>query len=347
MQSGRALTLALALSTLGIVAMSSPAVAYERGGPSIVTKNPTVGKRGLYMIEDGDTLWDLCDIFFGEPWYWPHLWSYNPQLTSPHWIYPGDVIQVREPRPLERTTLVWSDSRYSNRKSELEILARYVGYLPTRPFKKSGQIKWAREEHDTLGEYDEIYVEFGVDTRVKRGDRFTIYRPEGELEHPHHGDLVGHRIRHLGIARVLDADQHYVKALILESYEEIYRGDLITSIFPHSWVVGPVTNQVEMNATIVDFHQPGTIAGQFQFVYLDVGRNDGVQRGNRLIVRRRGDGLWRDENEDDDHELNAFPWERVGEVMVVEAFESTSLGLIAASIGELSVGETLYMPAEY
>lgn len=333
---------------LGVVAMTPAAQAYERGGPNIVTKNPTVGKRGLYMIEDGDTLWDLCDLFFGEPWYWPHLWSYNPQLTSPHWIYPGDVVQVREPRPLERTTLVWSESRYSMRKSELEILARYVGYLPDRPFKRSGEIKWAREDHDTLGEYDEIYVEFGVDTKVKRGERFTIYRYGDELEHPITGDLVGHRIRHLGVARVLDAEPHFVKALILKSYEEIYRGDLITSAFPHSWVVGPVTNKVDVDAVIIDFHEPGSMVGQFQYVYIDVGANDAIERGNRFMIQRRGDGRWANLDEDDDEEEGKlFPWERIGEVMVVEVFESTSLAVVATSIGELSVGEKLHMPKDY
>lgn len=347
LRRGPLFVLAVSAALLGTVLMTVPSQAYERGGPNIVTKNPTVGKRGLYMIEDGDTLWDLCDIFFGDPWYWPNLWSYNPQLTSPHWIYPGDIIQVREPRPLERTTLVWSESRYSGRKSEMEILARYVGYLPAKPFEESGQIKWAREQHETLGEYDEIYIEFGVDTKVKRGERFTIYREEAELDHPETGDLVGHRIRHLGVARVLDADQHYVKALILRSYEEIQRGDLVTSIFPHSWVVGPVTNKNELSATLIDFFEPGTMSGQFQYVYIDRGRNDGVERGNRFIVRRRGDGTWEDDNEDDDHELDAFPWERVGEVMIVEAFESASLGVVAASISELEIGEQLFMPKDY
>ena len=195
---------------------------------------------------------------------------------------------------------------------------------------------WAREQHETLGEYDEIYIEFGVDTKVKRGERFTIYREEEELDHPETGDLVGHRIRHLGIARVLDADQHYVKALILRSYEEIERGDLVTSIFPHSWVVGPVTNKSELTGMLIDFVEPGTMSGQFQYVYLDRGRNDGVERGNRF-VRRRGDGTWEDDNEDGDY-IDAFPWG--GEVMV-EAFESASLG--RSEHLELEIGDQLFM----
>jgi hypothetical protein len=316
-------------------------------GPTIMTKNPTVGKRGLYIIQDEDTLWDLCDLFFGEPWYWPKLWSYNPQLTNPHWIFPGDIIQVREPQPPSRTTIVWSESRYTQRKVDLEILARYVGYLPQRAFEESGQITFARETRETLGEYDEVYIEFAVDTEVKKGQKFTIYRYEKELEHPETDDLVGHKIRHLGVLKVLDADQRFVKALIVRSYEEIYRDDLVTSIFPHDWVVGPVVNKVELESTIVDFHSPGKYVGQYQYVYLDKGRNDGLKRGNRFIIRRRGDGTWDEDPEDDDFPITDFPWEYLGEVMVVEAFESSSLGIVSRTILELEVGEVLYMPKDY
>lgn len=351
----------VAIVTLALtMGLAASAIAYERGGPNIVTKNPTVGKRGLYTIQDGDTLWDLCDLFFGEPWYWPTLWSYNPQITNPHWVWPGDVLQMREPQPPARTTLVWSESRYSKRKQDLEILSRYVGYLPDRPFKRSGEIRFAREEHRTLGEYDEVYIEFGVDTDVKVGDNWTIYRYEGEVEHPLTDEFVGHKIRHLGVVRVLDADQRMVKALILKSYQEIYRGDLVTSFFPHSWLVGPVTNQKELIGSIIDFDDPITMVGQYQYVYVDRGRNDGIKRGNRFIIQRRGDGLWYDEppyDEDDEVDPDVevgddpvgadFPWEHIGEVMIVEAFEGTSIGIVSGTNKELVRGDRLFAPKDY
>ena len=329
--------------------VAAPAHAYDPEAPTITTKNPTIGARGLYIIQDGDTLWDLCDIFFSEPWYWPTLWSYNPQLTNPHWVFPGDMIQIRKPQLAESTTIVWSESRYSKRKADLEILARYVGYLPDRPFRESGRIAFARESHVTLGEFDEIYIEFGVNTNVKRGERFTIYRGEGELEHPLDDDiLVGHKIRHLGVAKVLNADKKYIKALITRSYEEIQRGDLITSAFPHSWLVGPVTNESEIVATLVDYHQPMQHAGQYQYVYIDKGRNDGVRRGNRFVITRRGDGLWFDGDPDDsDIAITDFPWEHIGEVMVVEAFEDTSLAIVSRTIKELVRGDRLVMEKDY
>jgi hypothetical protein len=136
-----------------------------------------------------------------------------------------------------------------------------------------------------------------------------------------------------------------MKALIVKAYEEISRGDLLTPIFPHSWMVRPTRNEVEVTAHIVDYHDPMRYAGQFMYVYLDKGRNDGLQRGNRFIIQRRGDGLW---YEDPDEDLaEDFPWEHLGEVMVVEAFETTSLGIVTRSIIELMRGERLYMQPGY
>jgi len=340
----------LIASTLIIVTWTSmgQAVAYDLETPSIVTKTPTIGRRGLYIVQPDDTLWDLCEVFFGEPWFWPSLWSYNPQITNPHWLFPGDLIQIRRPQPPGNTTLIWSDSRYTTEKPNLEILSRYVGYLPDRPFRRSGEIVHARESHVTLGEYDEIYIQFGVDTEVRKGQRFTIYRYEGQLQHPKDGDLIiGHKIRHLGIAKVLSADSQFVKALILKSYEEIHRGDLITSIFPHAWVVGPVENESEVIAQIVDYQSPTTFAGQWQYVYIDKGRNDGIVRGNRFVIERRGDGLWELDGNTDDIPVTKFPWETYGEVMVVESFEETSLGIVSRAIRELVRGDRLRMEPGY
>ena len=34
----------------------------------------------------------------------PKVWSFNPEITNPHWIYPGDQVRLRvggAPRPVE------------------------------------------------------------------------------------------------------------------------------------------------------------------------------------------------------------------------------------------------------
>ena len=47
----------------------------------------------VYEVREGDTLWDLSVVFFGDGLYWSKIWSYNSSLTNPHLIYVGQSVQ--------------------------------------------------------------------------------------------------------------------------------------------------------------------------------------------------------------------------------------------------------------
>jgi len=45
-----------------------------------------------YIVQKGDTLWDLSEEYLKDPFAWQDLWKANPHIQDPHWIYPGDSI---------------------------------------------------------------------------------------------------------------------------------------------------------------------------------------------------------------------------------------------------------------
>ncbi|GAA5099349.1 LysM peptidoglycan-binding domain-containing protein [Wohlfahrtiimonas larvae] len=47
-----------------------------------------------YVVQPGDSLWDIAKKYTDDPWEWRQLWKNNPQLANPNRIYPGDELSV-------------------------------------------------------------------------------------------------------------------------------------------------------------------------------------------------------------------------------------------------------------
>lgn len=317
----------------------------ERYEPEIVTVEPSITDDKIYVVQEGDTLWDICDMFFNDPWYWPTLWAYNPQITNPHWIFPGDYIYVRPKflRP-EGERLTWTKSRFALEPKDVQLLARRKGFIPIKRYRESGVIEASREDKRMLGDLDEIYVKFSTVKKIRPNQRYTIYRVEDEVAHPKTGETIGYKVRFLGMSNVLNVKKPMVGAVITRSYEEIYRGDLLTAAFDHVGRLSPRINEVALEGVIVAFFEEITMAGEQDYIFVDAGKEDGVQRGNRFIITIRGDGL---DEDPDEEELEDYPWETIGEAMVVEAHEETSLAILTRSIKEHKVGMRVQMIKGY
>ncbi len=319
----------------------------SRYGPAI-QMDPDTRTRppGTYVVTEGDTLWGLSEDSFGDGAFWPTLWSYNPQITNPHWIYPGDLLYLK-PRVKAHTEsrVVYAKSRFSEAPRLEQVLARFKGFITERRYRESGKIVASREEKVMLGEYDEAYLKFSIPKRILPGEEYTIYRPHKPILHPKTGKRVGWLIKHLGIARVLSVDRTrpYIKSLILNSFEEIKRGDLLTKRVWKKEVVHPVENRVKLWTRVFEAFHDTSEMGEHDYVIIGAGFKQKLKRGNRLVIRHRGDPL----RPAGRTESKRYPWENHGEVMVIEPFENTSLAIVLRSLREVHRGDLLEMIQGY
>ncbi|MBP5406161.1 LysM peptidoglycan-binding domain-containing protein [bacterium] len=89
--------LVLMFSTSVFAELVAPASAEEVPVPNFINLDNVdfSGAPDTHEVVRGDTLWDISEKYLKSPWYWPKVWSINPQIENPHLIYPGDIIYFR------------------------------------------------------------------------------------------------------------------------------------------------------------------------------------------------------------------------------------------------------------
>lgn len=312
---------------------------------AILVSGSALSEPNIYVAEEGDSLWDIADRFFNDPWYWPTLWSFNPHITNPNWIFPGDLVYLVPPSTIERPQegLSVTESRYAARAQVEAALGRRVGFISEDKHKGSGEITNSREERLMLAERDETYIRFNTARKVKVGDLFLVYRVEDDIDHPVTDDRLGYRVRYLGVVKVISTEKALNKAVLVRSFLEIERGDRVAPYAPVQRLVPPVRNAAAVAGNIVDTFDAVEMLGEYYYAVIDRGTKHGVTAGNRFILRERGDGRV----ETPKKKMDDFPYETYGEVLIIDPQEQTSLGIVTYSNHEISIGAPCDMMAGY
>jgi hypothetical protein len=71
-----------------------------------------------YIIKQGDTLWDIANTFFKDPFLWPFLWKANPSITNPDLIFAGNKLIIPVLAPIERALQAEAPKEPSGEKQE-------------------------------------------------------------------------------------------------------------------------------------------------------------------------------------------------------------------------------------
>lgn len=341
----RAVSIAAACSAV----LLSVDAAAQQSGPS----------EDYHVVNEGDTLYDLSGAYYGDVYQWPKMWSYNAHITNPHWIYPGDIIYLKPPKEGPQQAAQGMDEEGEG--GGLHMPA--AGFIAKDKLEYAGRITGSPKEANYLSPLDVAWVGFGDEaytdeekdqmskddrrgmdgTEPKEGDLYAIVREAGTMKNSD-GDEVGQKYLVIGSLRITEvSDEYFDTSEIVQAWREIERGDYLIPYERQLKVVEPVKSDQDMVAEIVDGIAALFDYGEFHYVFVNKGAENGIRSGNRFFIYQRREGLdFRGTRTDE-----KVPWRRVGQVMIVDVREQYSLAVVTDSAKEVHIGDRLEMYEGY
>jgi LysM repeat protein len=303
------------------------------------------GVSDVHVVQPGDTLWDLSAKYLNSPWVWPRVWSYNPHVTNPHWIYPGQVIRFR---PLVAAAAAPIEPDIVPKKERIVpghagiVAFRHVAFLTKEEVARAGKIQNSPNDQSLLSRYSTAYVTFAKPKEVKAGDKFLSVRVQEEIEHPATGKKVGTLVIVTGELEVtaLAPDDKFHTATLRRSWRTVERGNLLIPYQELQVKVERRPNTKDLKGYIVAMVDE-RLVGKYQLAFVDLGQKHGAEFGNLLRLVRRGDGYLRESEFEDD--LKKMPLEETGELLVLEAKPDFSTCVVLRTLFEGKVGDKVIL----
>ncbi len=321
-----------------------------------LTLNPNAPTR--YVVQQGDTLWDIANRYLTYPWEWKQLWRANPQIKNPNRLHPGAILELhyyqRNPylKVLSNGTIKLSPHL---RPMALEDAIPPIPLADIRPFldaslvlekdslKDAPFVIAFTTEHMLGGQGDEVYVKNLCPPLPPRGTTFSyaIYRPKGEYIDPVLKSGLGYKATLVGYAELVRGCDPSTIVLtdILQGVELEDRvmpnnhPDFDLSFLPKT----PVT---QVNGYIIDLPGDYTQGAVGLVVVLNRGKDAHLQPGDVLGVYSKAKAM----RNPICPGCVALPEERIGEVMVFRTFKQTSFALVMRSIRAIQILDKVTNP---
>jgi len=333
-----ALVAALALGSLN---------AFSQSGSPLAGDHPDE-----YVVQVGDTLWDIAATFLNDPWYWPEIWYVNPQIENPHLIYPGDVIGLIYVDGQQRVSTVRASTYRLSPEARVTPLSEALSSIPydaVAAFLSTGVILAKDQVKDlpylvaTKGDHlvaasgNTIYVR---GTNAQAGSTFNLVHVGDPLIDPDDNRLVGYQGILIGETTMRRSGDP-ATFLVNESKQEAIQGDVLIptevdvpmNFFPRA----PSSN---IDGQIISVVGGVTQIGQYQVVVLNRGSNDGLTIGDVLTVFQKGDEVR-------DHTAGGtvkLPDEEAGTVMVFKVYNEIGYGLVMEATTAIHINDFVRNP---
>ena len=309
-----------------------------------------------YTVAPGDTLWSIAGRFLQNPWQWRRIWRQNPQLRSPHRIYPGDVLRFSHDAD-GNPQLVATRGALPLIKLSPEVRAETLTQpIPAVPrdavesFLTRAEVMSAanwRSMPYIIADDDEQAVYADRDRVYVRGPSFDqahyqVFRPGEELREPGSGRSLGVAGIYLGQA-TLERDESPATFILSHTVAPIRAGDRLLAVEEerelYSFEPHPVPPDTE-GAIIAKLDADVTQITQYSSVIINLGAQDGIEPGHVLAV------FGKDRKVEDPVSGGTvrLPGERAGLVMIYKAHELVSYGLVMQAERSIRLQDRVITP---
>jgi hypothetical protein len=85
------------------------------------------------------------------------------------------------------------------------------------------------------------------------------------------------------------------------------------------------------------------LIGEGEVVFVALGKDSGLEVGNRMYVVRRGDAYPEIMGIEAGRDDRRFPARALGEIVIVDVGDKVSIGLVTLSVQEMGVGDLVMM----
>ena len=309
-----------------------------------------------YVVQPGDTLWDISAKFLTDPWYWPEIWHINPQVANPHLIYPGDTLALTWVEGQPHVTLAsGGPARLSPRvrANPLTDAIRAIPYdriaafmsrpgvLSAEQVKGAPYVAYGRDDRLASAVGNDIYVRRLKDAQV--GNRYSIYHVADELKDPDGGDVLGYQGIFTGEADLKRLGDPSTM-LVVDSARETLEGDILLPVAGEAKMdFIPRAPMAKIDGKIMSVTDERTVVAENDVIVINRGSRDGLEPGHVLAIWQAGEEV-RDITDNAVSRNLTTPEERLGLFMVFKTYDRLSYGLALVSHREIHVGDMVRTP---
>jgi len=326
------------------------AIAQSETGQSATDQSATDLKQGhpdRYVVQEGDTLWDIANKFLNDPWRWPLIWRENSTIKNPHLIFPGDLLVVTSDHMIKAVRL--------EPKIHVQKLERAITTIPPhiiQPFltsalivepgelEEAGHVLSGVEDNElVLGKYMKFYARGLSDTTAKE---YRLFRIGKSLSDPESGELLGVEGIHLGDARMMKPGEDVSKLQIFSANQEVRPTDRLLPIHDEAPLpyYQPHSPNKPIGGWILLAPQGVDEVGKYDVVIISGGSREGLEEGHVLKAMLHR-GTRKDPVTGEEYDV---PEEVSGLMMVFQVFDKLSYALILESTRAIAIGDRYASP---